>query len=753
MAADLMDYAEEPPAAPVSAAAPWTVLIVDDDVGVHTATRLALRRFSFHGRGLHFLSAYSAVEGRALLEAHPETALILLDVVMETEDAGLDLVQQIRDDLRNPLVRIILRTGQPGQAPEREVVARYDINDYKAKDELTATRLWTSVLTALRAYDQLHVIEAHGQAMAKVMGATARLLAERSLSGFTALLADSLRGLVGSEPVLLLVRADLMAGTPVGEPRVLGGIIPGDTAETLQGLPLCSPVLAGMRDPVMEALVQARSLQGPGWLSTHAQLTPDTALVIYVGWTMEPLALEAPLMQLFARTAMAGLEAVLLLEQLAEDRTHDRATGLLNRTGLASTLDALLVGREAATPFAVIVIDLLRFRDINQELGVAWGDRLLLLTAERLQAASSRLGPQVRCGRIGGDQFAVLLPGATLAEARHQTQTLLQALTAPVELAGKEIHPLVTPGLAWSAGRDCHAEELVARAEESLQRSKRAHGRLVEVVIGSTPEPGRLGLSIELNAALRQNQFELYYQPIVAAETRAVVAFEALVRWHHPVRGMIAPVAFIPTAEETGLIVPLGSWVIRQAALQTAAWNRDAGRRVWVSVNISAAQLAEPGFLDGVQAVIAESGVDPTLLKLEVTESTIIGAPTYAAEILSGLRDLGIRLCMDDFGTGYSNLSYLQTLPFDFLKVDRAFVQSMIDRYESRTILRTMMALAQQLDLEVVAEGVELPEQADELTRLGCQFLQGYLFGRPMPAGAAGALIAAAPGAAPLTLP
>lgn len=742
---DLLVFAAEPdPASPSASLAPWLVLIVDDDPSVHSVTKLALRDLMHAGRKLLFLSAYSAAEARQILASYSDVALVLLDVVMESEDAGLSLARAIREELGNQYVRIILRTGQPGQAPEREVVVRYDINDYRAKDELTAARLWTSVLTALRAYEQIKALEANRAGLAHILDATARIFEERDPGRFAAGVVDSLLSLAGPAVGALLAKVEMVDGEPVGEPRLLAGRLAAGGSETRSVLvagPLSHVVPAEICQQIVQALAQPSGMHGNSWLAIHSAVSPTLAIIIHLSNLGAGQVPDQRVMALFTRTIAIGLDNVLLVEQLFRDRTHDRATGLLNRTGLVAAIGARLglLGEDGAGSCAVALIDLRRFRDFNQELGVAWGDQLLGITARRVVQAA---GVGAACARTAGDQFAIMLPGAPdLEMARAQVRTILAAVSEPVTLAGREVHPLATPGLAWCNLPNRHAEEMLARAEESLHASKRAFGRLQEVVVGDDNGENRLGLAMELSAALKQNQFELYYQPIVDAVTRKVVAFEALVRWKHPARGIMVPASFIPAAEETGLIVPIGTWAMREAATRIAEWTRASGRPIWVSVNISAAQLSEPGFLEHVQRVIDESGVDPTLLKLEVTESTIIGDPAHAAEILSGLRDLGIRLCMDDFGTGYSNLSYLQTLPFDFLKVDRAFVSSMIDRFESRTILRTMLALAQQLSLEVVAEGVETMEQADELARLGCGFLQGFLYGRPMPAELAGALL------------
>lgn len=757
MTDDELLFAPEAPeveALPVADVAPWRVLIIDDDPEVHQVTRIALRGLRPFGRPLEFLSAHSAAEGEAMVRATPDLALILLDVVMETDDAGLQLARRIREEIGNRLVRIVLRTGQAGQAPERSVVAAYDINDYRAKVELTSQRLATTVLVALRGYEQVCGMERGRRGLQQVLDATAALFGERCPDRFASGAVRQFRNLLGGDWDVLLCMAAL--GEEAGEgAEPAGPVEPRLLASTDERIPpglLAAAVGPEQRRRILSCLAAGEHGSGEGWMTLHVRVSRGVVGVLHAehaGDAPSPMAdgsgleAERKLLELFLRMIAVGLDNVLLFDELVKDRTHDRATGLLNRSGFVAAIDAQLARMAAGAIDAcsVATIDLRRFRDINHELGVSWGDRLLAATAERLAAAAG--GPGL-CARIGGDQFAVLLPGLPIELARGRLREIATALGAPIMLAGREVHPLAIPGLAWCGKAGLHAEELLARAEDAMQQAKRTFGRLTEVVVGEAEAPGRLGLTIELNAALKQNQFELYYQPIVNAADRQVVALEALIRWNHPTRGTIAPAAFIPTAEETGLIVPIGSWVLREAARQAAAWHRASPRhRPWVSVNISAAQLSEPGFLEGVRAVIEECGVDPSWLKLEVTESTIISDPDHAALVLSGLRDLGIRLSMDDFGTGYSNLSYLQTLPFDFLKIDRAFVKSMIERFESRTILRTMMALAQQLEIEVVAEGVETAAQADELTRLGCGFLQGFLFGRPMPACAAGRLIGA----------
>jgi diguanylate cyclase (GGDEF)-like protein len=718
---DALIFAEEEESPLISAHTllAWKVMIVDDDPGMHAVTRLALRDFTHDGRGLSFLSAYSGREAFEQLCQHRDVALILLDVVMESDDAGLTLARKVRSELGNCDVRIILRTGQPGQAPERDVVRLYDINDYRSKDDLTAQRLWTSVLTALRAYQQIDALQAHRLGLVRILGIAPDLLKERSIGPFARRAVSGARALVGDDCVVRLFSQATGDGAEVAMPILLASDPPAMEDEGHDHLDFSMG--AGFKR-------DERGMQ-IGFSASGFNLILDVAGPLSDGVT------QAELTQVFMRMVAVGFDNLVLMQTLRDDRIHDRTTGLLNRAGLVGALEeamaALQEGRIASC--SVAQVDLRRFRDVNQEIGVAWGDALLRITAQRLRAA---LGAEGACARVGGDQFAVMLPhGLSLEEAKTKARDLVLAIAEPLLLEGREIHPFAMSGLSWCATPGERAEALLSGAERSLTQAKRNFGRLCEAVIGGQPHQGRLGLAVELNAALRQEQFDLHYQPIVAASSRAIVAFEALIRWQHPRRGLLAPGAFIPAAEEMGLIVPMGRWVLARAIRQTAQWNKcRPDRPMWISINVAAAQLVEPDFVKQAADLIAQNQLDPSWIKLEVTESALIEDQDMVAGILLSLREIGIRLCMDDFGTGYSNLAYLQTLPFDFLKIDRSFVASMSEKRESMTIVRTILALARQLSLQVVAEGVETAEQANRLAELGCDFLQGYYFGRPMQA-------------------
>lgn len=566
----------------------------------------------------------------------------------------------------------------------------------------------------------------------------ARLQMTRSIVPFLDAVAGQTKALARGSGTLLVVLSE--AGRD-------GATLVAGTAPyaTNPGQALAAAVPVEIASRIARVLAEGRAIEGEGWTAVRAGAGTGCACAVYAADGVDRLIGRRAL-DLFARIVAAGHDTVLTVERLAREARIDGTTRLLNRTGFVLAVEAMLDGmrRGAGIGLAVAIIDLRRFRDVNQELGVLMGDRLLAVTAMRLEeAARTAVGPDAVAARIGGDQFGLLLPLPGLDTVRAALRDVLAALAHPVDLDGRDLHPLAIAGVAWCADAGAlHAEELMARADEAIGRSKRLFGQTAEVVVGAVPStPGFLGLANELNAAVRQNQFEIHYQPIVSAKTRRVGGFEALVRWNHPSKGLVTPSSFIPAAEEIGLIVPIGTQVLRAAAEQAVGWQA-AGLGAWVSVNVSAAQLMQAGFLEQVLEIVADTGVDPARLKLEVTESTIIGEPHRAADVLTGLRQAGLSLCMDDFGTGYSNLSYLQELQFDFLKIDRSFVKAMLERWEAKTILRTMMALAVQLDIEVVAEGVETAEQADALAAIGCDYLQGYLFGRPMPADAAGRLLA-----------
>jgi diguanylate cyclase (GGDEF)-like protein/PAS domain S-box-containing protein len=431
-----------------------------------------------------------------------------------------------------------------------------------------------------------------------------------------------------------------------------------------------------------------------------------------------------------------------LEEQLRHQAFHDALTGLPNRALFADRLGhALSRARRSPQHVAVLFVDLDDFKTVNDSLGHGEGDQLLVAVAQRLQA-SVRPGDTI--ARMGGDEFAVLVEDQTDAEAPIQVgHRLMESLRAPFERGGKELFVHASVGVAVSASKDQEADELLRDADLSMYMAKTNGKNRLEVFQPSmhTAALARLALKGDLERAMERGEFTVLYQPIMRLGSGQISGVEALLRWQHPRRGVVGPVEFIPLAEETGLIVPLGRWVLEQACRQAQAWDALGGVRVTMSVNVSGRQVQEADFVDSVAAVLRETRLEPQRLTLEFTESVLMQDAAMAADKLTELKRLGVRLAIDDFGTGYSSLSYLRRFPMDILKLDGSFVAGMASGSEQAALVRSILKLGETLHLETVAEGIEEPAQLSKLQALGADLGQGYYFARPLQADAVSALL------------
>jgi diguanylate cyclase (GGDEF)-like protein/PAS domain S-box-containing protein len=409
---------------------------------------------------------------------------------------------------------------------------------------------------------------------------------------------------------------------------------------------------------------------------------------------------------------------------------HDPLTGLANRTLFLQHLRALIERNKGE--IGVVFVDLDNFKIINDSLGHEAGDRLLSVVADRLRRV---LRPDDLIARFGGDEFAVLLAGAgSEAAARRVAERLASALRAPVELDGHHRYVTASFGVRSTAAGTAEPEELLRDADAAMYRAKELGKARCEVFDASMHERAveRLDLEGGLRRALERDELRVLYQPQVDMASGTIVGAEALVRWQHPERGLVVPPVFIPIAEQTGLIVPIGTWVLREACAQAATWARSTGRRLTVSVNVSPRQLADDDFPRTVATALADTALEPDLLCLEITESAVMADPDAASDALAQLKALGVHLAIDDFGTGYSSLGQLKALlPVDTIKIDKSFVDGITSGGEDHAIIDAVLRLAAGLGLATVAEGVESAEQVRELLALGCGLSQGYHFARP----------------------
>jgi diguanylate cyclase (GGDEF)-like protein len=564
---DTLHFLDDESETGITAGLVWRLMVIDDEPDVHRATTFALAGVKILGRSLQFLHAYSATEAAQLLKAEQDVAVVLLDVVMERDDAGLALVNTIRQDLHLTELRIILRTGQPGYAPEIETIHDFDINDYKTKSELTRTKLYATVTAAVRAYEQIRK-----------------------------------------------------------------------------------------------------------------------------------------------------------LDQLA---FYDRLCSLPNRNKFIDLSDQRLAS--GLFPSDVIaILDIDDFSEINDALGHQQGDRLLQAVAERLKL---ELGDQIVVARLGGDTFGLMGDISLL-----DPLTVLDLFRLPFKVHDDSMVVTATMGLTQFLGKEIAGRDALKDANIALKLAKKS--RRGSFVMFSTQMGADIRERVRLLQALRHavesERLFVVYQPQVNLISGKLVGVEALIRWRNADGTFVPPDRFIPLAEASGMIVAIGDWVLRVSCLELIRLQALGLPDLRMSVNVSQIQFRHPEFLDKLRSAIADTGINPKCLELEITESVAMEDPDFMLETLHKLRKMDISIAIDDFGTGYSSLSHLRQLPIDRLKIDRAFVSELSNAVLGGHIASMVIELGRNLNLTVIAEGIEEESQAQTLLRMGCHEGQGYLYAKPM---------------------
>jgi diguanylate cyclase (GGDEF)-like protein len=545
----------------------WRLLVVDDEPDVHRATTFALSGVEILGRQLEFLHAYSASDAAAILAAQTDVAVVLLDVVMEREDAGLGLVKTIRKELKLTDLRIILRTGQPGYAPEIETIHDYDINDYKTKSELTRTKLYATVTAALRAYEQIR--------------------------------------------------------------------------------------------------------------------------------------------------------------KLDEMAFYDRLSCLPNRNKFIELSEARLAGT-ASHNEVIAILDIDDFSEINDALGHQQGDRLLQSVADRLKL---ELGPDAVLARIGSDTFGLMGPPEVIDPLR-----ILALFRRPFLVLDDAMVVTATMGLTSLLSGSTSGRDALKDANIALKRAKKSRrGGFVmfSAEMGSDIRE-RVRLLQSLRSAVESERLFIVYQPQVDLATGAIIGLEALIRWRNEDGTFVPPDRFIPLAEASGMIIAIGDWVLRMSCHELVRLRGLGARDLRMSVNVSQIQFRNPEFIEKLKLALADTHIPPECLELEITESVAMEDADFMLETLHSVRELGISIAIDDFGTGYSSLSQLRQLPLDRLKIDRAFVSELTDEVLGGHIASMVIELGRNLQLKVIAEGIESEAQVNRLKQMGCHEGQGYFYAKPM---------------------
>ncbi|MFO1370837.1 MAG: EAL domain-containing protein [Marinagarivorans sp.] len=700
----------------------WKILIVDDDKEVHDATEFTLRGTLILNRPLEYIHAYSAKQAEALLREHTDIAVILLDVVMETPNAGLDLIKTIRGPLANTQTRIILRTGEPNQAPEIQIIRDYDINDYKLKSELNQKRLYTSLTSAIRNYRQICTIEASKKGLDLILRSSSELLTQEGLRAFAQGVIIHIAALLNVEPegIICVRRRD---SRPTHELHIIAAA--GDYCPLLDRQ-LCDENQTTIYTLLNQSIDNRCNIFEAAGMALYLGCNAQGDMSCFIANNHAIAEMEQSLLQVFCANISICADNITFLEQLKNYAYHDTLVNLPNRLALEQIIDAKLT-QELDTHYALALIDINHFADLNAVLGQEHGDRLLIAIAERLK---NRFKPISQVARIGADIFAIFGPASHVNEAR-----LLAPFSNPFEIAGELQLIGVSCGIAPVSPDTSSARELLKYANIVLKDLKQKPTQEKVAYFNPTmmdEAKKRLHLLKELRHAFDRDELFLAFQPKIALHSREVVGFEALIRWRNSRGQYVSPLDFIPLAEQSGLIVRLGEWVLSQAMRSLAHLRAQGFYGLSMAVNVSVVQLHHPEFLHMLQRVIGETSIEAGAIELEVTESVDMGNIQNHIQQLQSIKDLGFSLAIDDFGTGFSSLSYLQQMPIDCLKIDRSFIQ-VVTECAGANIVHMVLQLARALKLHVVAEGAETQEQVQALEDLGCDQVQGYYFAKPMP--------------------
>ncbi|HEY8562053.1 MAG TPA: EAL domain-containing protein [Pyrinomonadaceae bacterium] len=679
---------------------PVKVLLIDDDEEDYILTRYIFDEFKNHQFTLEWLDNFDRGLGAFREDRHD---IYLVDYRLG-ERTGLELLRAaIQAGCTAP---IILLTGQGDQEIDFQAM-QAGAADYLVKSELTAPLLERAIRYSLkhaRALEELQNSEAKFRSVIESASDAILLANQEGKITLWNKAAEQTFGytegeIVGSPYTLIMGAKYAQKAHSAGLQYTLENVMPfdGNIIESM-----------GRRKDGSEFPLE---LSGSVWRTSEG--------VYYTGI----------LRDITARRAAE--------KRLVHEATHDSLTGLPNRAHFTTILESAIGAAKADEKrnFAVLFLDLDRFKVINDGLGHVIGDKLLIAIAKRLEHC---VRPGDVVSRFGGDEFTILLKNIAGCDAVTEIAERLQSkLSEPFMVDNFEVFTSASIGIIMSEVSHDDPESFLRDADTAMYRAKEAGKARYEIFNRAmhVRNMNLLRMENDLRKSIERRDFRVFYQPIIDIETGATNEFEALIRWQHPEAGFISPTEFIPVAEETGLIVPIGEWVLEESVRQLSDWRQMFPERpLSVSVNLSAKQLMHPNLIKQVKEIMSTAALAPDCLKLEVTESMVMDNAEVALEILSELCALGVRLSTDDFGTGYSSLSYLHRFPFERLKIDRSFVGKIDSDAKSEEIVRTIVTLAENLHLEVVAEGVETPAQFAKLREFGCYLGQGYLFSKPVAA-------------------
>jgi len=683
----------------LSISKPWEVLVIDDDESIHDVTKLILTNYEFEGRKLNLTHGYSAAEAKSILQNKNDFAVLLLDVVMETDHAGLDLVDYIRHDLKNLFLRIVLRTGQAGEAPELSVITDYDINDYKEKSDFTSQKMRSCITAAIRGYRDIATIHELATIRQKLQEQVSSRneelevtnnklqdeIQERSQIQKKLLVTNNqLDSIINNSQAIITLkdlngRYDLVNKLFTEKLNLLNNDVIGKTDHQIFTGDVAEMIIFSDHEVLAKGEATQYEELLPSLDGDHLYMSVKFPLFNNEGEIYKVCCISTDISD--------RIEAQNEIIRLAQ---YDSLTNLPNRSlFIDRTMQAISRSNWDKSLAAVLFIDLDRFKLVNDTLGHDIGDELLIQVAQRLKQCI-REGDSA--SRFGGDEFAVLLTNvANETDIIRVTEKIRRQLAEPYDIAGKQL--VVTPSIGVSRcpidGRN--ANVLLKKADVAMYKAKNNTKNSYNFYTHEDDNRVNelLSLEIDLRTALAKNELHLVYQPKVGMKDGKITGFEALLRWNHPTKGTITPYQFIPILEETGMIIDVGNWVIRQACIFGADLVKK-GLFLKIAVNLSSKQFAQ-------------------------------------IELVNILKESG---------TGYSSMNYLKNFPFNTLKIDRSFIIDAPTIPQDRAIVTTIVQLAHNLGMTIVAEGVETKEQYELLKSISSSMndtqIQGFIFSKPL---------------------
>jgi len=698
----------------------WQVLIVDDDPEIHSVTQLALSDLVVLGRRLEYLHAYSGQDACQLIKDNADIVLVLLDVVMETDDAGLNVVKYIREDLQRQDIRIVLRTGQPGYAPEESVIKEYDINDYKTKTELTRRKLVTTVFAAIRSYQQIATVNENRLGLEKIVSGATELSSQHSLAAycdsvllqFKTLISDDISAVFCARGQGIIDNIDDLSFYILGQTGFSNNLV--------------NQKLDKLKNEQASKQVKACFLQQQHHYQSDSLnlyiAKGDYRAVIYVALNTPLTETQTQLLNVFLTGVAVGYENVHLFQKLTNAAYKDWLTNLPNRLAFLRLLDDF--AQQDGKDDVAALIDINHFSDINDALGQDIGNQLLAAVGQRMQT----MGCNCKFARVGADVFGIIGPASCVTP-----EALVDLFHQPFSAGEQNLPVNACFGFCTKEHAETSGVKVLNQINIALNLAKKNR---VEHFAYYNPEvedqmQWRLNMIRQLRTDFANDCLELWYQPQLDLASGKVIGAEALLRWRTADGNFISPAVFIPLAEYSGLIIEIGNWVVGQACQQLKRLE-SCYADISISVNVSIPQFRRDDFVDTTIATIQAHQIKPSKLELEITENILMDDPQVVIDALSKLKSQGLSIALDDFGTGYSSLSYVQKLPLDRLKVDRTFVTD-IDKEGQSVIAETIINLGKKMQLKVIAEGIEEIAQQERLIELGCDEVQGFYYAKPMP--------------------